>query len=777
MISRLRAVRTGGREGWLWALALAPLAVLAAFTAWLGARALSHPYQLLYGEGFLLEFARRLWAGEPLYKPLDQFPLGTCNYPPIPLLLARFTFPILGFGYAAGRIWALLAALLVAIVLFLWVRRATAQTLPAAAASLAWLGAPSVYQWAPQFRVDLPGLALSLAGLYVVWRIPRRGALALAAPLFVLGLYCKQSFVAAPAAAIAALALSRRFREAGILAGLVLLLGGIPFVALVLSSHGAFWTSMVTANVNLFEPGRLAAQLGNLLRTYPVLVLLASLALAWQLLGIASRAVPPPLTLDEGRPAGGWIDLRQHLITLYLILAVATIALAGKAGSWENYFLEPLAALCLGSGLALASLRSSRAALRAVAPLLLLLQAAAMWHTPAAASALLRSDAAANQALHPTIAAAPGLILSEDAGLLVQAGKPVPYYDFQLTQLALAGRWDQRWELEHLRGGAFDMVIFEYDSRLNVEQYGRYTRDFMSALDYGYHPATEVGKYRIYRPAPLDRLRTVRFQGGLALVGHTLSPATLQAGDTLALDVVWQATQPPAADYTSFLHLLDQHGQGWAGDDHAPWDGLYPTTRWAANEMVRLRYRLTLPPDLPPGLYSLLTGWYDDDLVRLQTETGVSAVPLAVVQVVDPGSAPPQSEGTRLDSVFGPGIHLEQVRLSSEPGRLQVELVWWTEEFLPVDYTVFVHLRSDQKATVAQGDGPPAEGAWPTSLWPPGVRIADIHTLAPVEGPPDARLPAGEYELVVGLYDPRSGARLPLSDGSDAQSLGRVHIP
>ncbi len=171
---------------------LAGLAVLAGFTLWLGGRALAYPYQFLHGEGLMLEFSRRLMAGEPIYKPLTEFPLGTCNYAPLPLVLARLTFPILGFGYAAGRMWVLLATLAIAVILFVWIRRAGGQILPALVASLVWLGAPYVYRWMPQFRVDLPGLAFSLAGVYVVWRSRNRWAILGAALLFVLGLYCKQ---------------------------------------------------------------------------------------------------------------------------------------------------------------------------------------------------------------------------------------------------------------------------------------------------------------------------------------------------------------------------------------------------------------------------------------------------------------------------------------------------------------------------------------------------------------------------------------------------------
>lgn len=755
----------------LWVLALAGLALLAGFTLWFCIRALGYRYQLLYGEGFMLEFARRMAAGEPLYKPLADLPLGTVNYPPLTLFLARIAFPVLGFGYAAGRIWSILAALGVAALLFAWVRRCTDRPVPSIAVALAWLGAPYVFDWAPQFRADLPGLALSLAGLYLVWRALERAAvrardLALGALFFVLGLYCKQSFVAAPVAAVLALLFTRRYRQAFLLAALILLLGGVPFLALNVATGAAFWQSLVAANVNPFHLDRLLAQVGSFAGTYLPLLLLSLLWLACWGTDVLRRRRP---TVDAGTPVAPPVEVSgaMNLISTYLVLALLVVVLAGKAGSWENYFLEPLAALCLAAGLALPRLQ--RWPVGRVAPLLLLLQVALMWHTPAQAARQMRADAASNQALIPRVEAASGLVLSEDAGLLVQAGKPVPYYDFQLSQLARAARWDQAWEVENLRAGTFPLVIFEGDSRIDVDRYGRYTRAFLSALDYGYRLSERVGKYTLYRPAPLAREREASFVGGPRLTGHTLPPVEVQPGQAVSLDIAWEATEPMAQSYTSFLHLLDAAGRRRAGDDRQPWDGLYATSRWAPGEMVRMSYTLTLPADLPAGLYTLGVGWYDDSVSRLRTEDGAHQVPLAVLVVPLPTVSPLPSE---LGASFANGIRLAQYGLAREGDALSLTLGWETARPIDDDLTVFVHLRDSAGVTVSQGDGPPLGGAWPTGLWPVDYLLEDLH-LVPIPGD----LPAGQYTLIVGLYDPLTRQRVPLTAGGDEVTVETITLP
>ena len=77
------------------------------------------------------------------------------------------------------------------------------------------------------------------------------------------------------------------------------------------------------------------------------------------------------------------------------------------------------------------------------------------------------------------------------------------------------------------------------------------------------------------------------------------------------MTVVWQAQRALETDYTAFAHLVDEDGQGWAGDDHQPHDGLYPTGDWGAGEMVRDTFTLTCRADAPPGLYDVQVGWYD----------------------------------------------------------------------------------------------------------------------------------------------------------------------
>ena len=56
---------------------------------------------------------------------------------------------------------------------------------------------------------------------------------------------------------------------------------------------------------------------------------------------------------------------------------------------------------------------------------------------------------------------------------------------------------------------------------------------------------------------------------------------------------------------------------------------------------------------------------------------------------------------------------------------------------------------------MAQHDGQPLGGNWPTTLWAPGEILVDQHAILT-----PADLPAERYKIGVGLYDRESGERL-----------------
>ncbi len=88
--------------------------------------------------------------------------------------------------------------------------------------------------------------------------------------------------------------------------------------------------------------------------------------------------------------------------------------------------------------------------------------------------------------------------------------------------------------------------------------------------------------------------------------------ARMEISDRKRLEVwlYWQGLSPMHEDYTIFVHLTDAAGQVMAQHDGYPLDGSYPTSAWPVGVILADRVEIPIPPDLPPGEYTLKTGMY-----------------------------------------------------------------------------------------------------------------------------------------------------------------------
>lgn len=131
----------------------------------------------------------------------------------------------------------------------------------------------------------------------------------------------------------------------------------------------------------------------------------------------------------------------------------------------------------------------------------------------------------------------------------------------------------------------------------------------------------QVGVIQVMPPQPLAS--KAEFGGQIALLGSNLAPTEQSApGNLLAVELVWQAMQPPDQDYTGFVQVLNAQGQLVAQQDHPLTNNFLPATRWQPGLTVTDTYQLALPMDLVPGAYQVIVGLYD-------ATTGVR-LPLAV---------------------------------------------------------------------------------------------------------------------------------------------------
>ncbi|MFQ6059481.1 MAG: hypothetical protein ACE5MB_11455, partial [Anaerolineae bacterium] len=138
-------------------------------------------------------------------------------------------------------------------------------------------------------------------------------------------------------------------------------------------------------------------------------------------------------------------------------------------------------------------------------------------------------------------------------------------------------------------------------------------------------------------PLAPQHVLEAHFTEGLTLLGYSLDEV-VKAGTAPELTLFWRARAPVPADYTVFVHVVDEQGRRWGQQDGQPLAATYPTSRWASDEVIVDRRHPILAQDAPPGRYQVLIGLYLLETgQRLQLEGGGGDhVALSGLKVVAP---------------------------------------------------------------------------------------------------------------------------------------------
>lgn len=128
-----------------------------------------------------------------------------------------------------------------------------------------------------------------------------------------------------------------------------------------------------------------------------------------------------------------------------------------------------------------------------------------------------------------------------------------------------------------------------------------------------------------------------------------------------------------------------------------------------------------------------------------------------------------------LQADFAGGIQLTGSALDQTPLRpgevVHVSLWWRTLERPSKEYAVFLHLIDSDERIWTQRDSQPVDGSRPTSTWEPAEEIVDNHGLIL-----PADIPAGGYQIRVGLYHTATGQRIRALNGEGAEAEDSVLV-
>jgi hypothetical protein len=284
---------------------------------------------------------------------------------------------------------------------------------------------------------------------------------------------------------------------------------------------------------------------------------------------------------------------------------------------------------------------------------------------------------------------------------------------------------------------------------------------------------TVANDARLFALPPLPQGWTpveANFANQVKLLGYVLPTRRAEPGAALPLTLSWQSLAPVLPDLLTYAVLLDANRQPYGSVDRYP-SGFYSPLLWAEHEIVADSFTVPIHADAPPGVYALHVGQYQlvngqpQSLALVEGGQTVDATAV-VIGPIKVGGPPPGVTVTQaqpqfvVNQSFGGQITLlgydreQNCQQAMVNCQLAIKFYWRADAAPAADYTTFLHLRDAANKNVAQKDGPPAAGRYPTGLWEAGEIIVDEITL------PLAGLPPGEYTPVVGLYEFATGNRL-----------------
>ena len=185
----------------------------------------------------------------------------------------------------------------------------------------------------------------------------------------------------------------------------------------------------------------------------------------------------------------------------------------------------------------------------------------------------------------------------------------------------------------------------------------------------------------------------------------------------------------------------------------------YPPAQWQSGEVLRGWLNARVPLSLEPGPYKLNLRVSEAN----NPDSVIATVPIGEFTVTgwtrNFNAPQPAAEIGANYSNLATLLGLDASTNTLAPGdTLSTQLYWQATAEFTDDYTAFVQLIGPDGLLYGQVDQTPGAGQYPTTSWLPGEYITDSYTI-----PLASDAPPGNYQIAIGLYNPNTGERLPVT--------------
>jgi hypothetical protein len=314
--------------------------------------------------------------------------------------------------------------------------------------------------------------------------------------------------------------------------------------------------------------------------------------------------------------------------------------------------------------------------------------------------------------------------------------------------------WLPNYYLEEVIDFAIPMFTPAGTYTLDIGLYNPETQQHLDVLNEVGNPVdvkVVLGSIEITRPdSQSDELpEPLGSIVGFNLLAIDGIPEIAQVGDEMTVRWLWQMVEKVDENVEAQLLWLNKQNEIVASTLLVPLTLDYPTSEWALDDAWYGVHGLYVPGNLESGEYQ----------VAIQSSTQ-APIMIATMQVETPERSyeTPDAEHES-DISWNNGIQL----LGYNDTVTAVTVYWQTTTQIDQNLRLFAQVVDNNDAIIALTDEIPVNWTRPTTSWAIGEVITTQHDFG--------ILPAGEYRILIGWYDPITGNRIPVSTGEDSTFL------
>ena len=435
--------------------------------------------QIEYSEGFNMYMGRLFATGQWSWQMATSPPFMTSFYPPVGLFVLGWVQRIFGETLVVGRTLNLLCVFGCLSMIYLIVQHETKDKLVSLIAAMLPMTAITMIAWSFFIRVDMLGIFVDMVGIYIFLRNKDSLKVLWVIPLFVLAFYIKQSMVAGVVTCIVYLVI-HNWRRGLLFAGIFAVIAGGIFITANILTKGNY-----LREVYLYQRTSPAYQ-------SPAVILVIVLILFALYLPATVMAV-------------SWLSKQKgHLFQIFMCLAlIVNVSNLVHPGGNLNYLFETTFAICICAGMYLASADIEKnfniIIAGSIFMAVLFVLAVTGLYGESFPSKQYRTDYAKAVTI---LKGADYPILTENAGMVLDAGQ-VPYYEpFVFTNLAKLGYWNEDKLLSDLDTKKIQYVVTEYPLpdtgvlRIDTKTQDAIVANYHIILESGITPTSGKGMYQ-----------------------------------------------------------------------------------------------------------------------------------------------------------------------------------------------------------------------------------------------------------------------------------------